>query len=274
MSSSTNNTGRRTGRVQVRRPASQPTGAPAPVAPPAPPAQPNVNPNPAPAQTGTPFQQEPQRNPWKFFGILVIIVAIGFVIFAGVKWGIPALRGSGDSNPSGQVGGQTGGQGFGSGNSGNNSGSSDQPTDGNSGDSSASVAEQAVAIDPWYSGIPDSSWLSRTAAELGGNNGLPLGAFAKHFGVVLNDGTVIVRANSENGSKTPITVSGYSVPPEWRNKALVLDKADNGMVLVLDQIPADLSQPQVVSGEVWTWDYDLNTYVWYSTGSADTGSFG
>lgn len=249
-------------------PRSTSTPQPQPAPPPAPSEQP-------PAQGGNPFENGNNNRRHRGWGKWVIaIVAVAAIMFVMVKWGVPFVQqhlnnpaSNPNPNPSQSAQEPSGAQ------TPAPSGSaqpneSDNPNGGQT--ATLSVAEQAALLDAWYKDVPESSWVTKTAAELGATTTTPLGQFCARFCVVLADGTVITRGTSETGNSTPTIIADYVVPTEWRNSAIALDNQQINLVLVISQVPTDLSQP--ITGGIWQWSPAANdgkgAYEFWTNGSS------
>lgn len=207
-----------------------------------------------------PFQNEPRSegNPWKVFGIIVIVIAVLAIVAALVFWGLHR----GDGNAPGGT---------------SNPGTTQQPSNSQQPSSSGddtnngnlSRAEEAAALDAWFAGIPEEAWLTKTPEELGGSAQTPLGQFCRDICIVLSDGTVVARATTEEGDKAPTIVSGYTVPEEWYGKAVILDRKKISLAMITAQAPTDEGQP--LSGSVWEYSAVDGAYN-YSGAGTSTGA--
>lgn len=220
-------------------------------------------PAPQPAPSGDPFQEQPrQRSEPKKHPILkvVLIIAllVGVVLF-GFK-GVPAIvsyfSNMGDSNPaSSQTGNPGGDQTNDSTNSQTPDGSQQPDTDdGSQGTATRTVAEQAAALDSWFSGIPEENWITKTSADLDGSATGPLGQFGQVLAVVLKDGTTILHSTDENDKKVPIIVSDYQAPTEWYGMAIVLDVTQPNQAMAVVQITDDDYATRIFRGGLWLWE--------------------
>lgn len=248
---------------------------------------PAQQPTPSTSQQPTP-QQPPARNDdpsegsdnhrrgWGKKAIIVVVV-IGLLV-AGWKL-VPLIQGvlsKPAENPgTTQTGTPSGSQAPASDDNQGDNGS-DNANDGsdtNNGQSSTTltVAEQAAKLDPWFSGIPESNYVTKTAAELGGSTSTPLGQFCAKYCVVLEDGTVITRGILEDGKEAiPTIISDYTVPDDWYGTALALDEVDFNSLLVTSSLPEDLGQE--IRGTVWQWSTAEGTYVYLGKGHSNLRS--
>lgn len=239
-----------------------------PPAPPAPPAQPAQNP---PAQNPNPFENnngDGRKRGWGKWVITVAVVAVA-IIFVMARWGIPWIQSHlstpSDPNPnSSQSGDPAGTQNPDPNNQGGENGDDDPDNQGGQNSSKLSVAEQAALLDPWFDGIPDRNWETKTTAELGVDPTTPLGGFAKNFCVVLSDGTVVARGTSETGDSIPTIITDYTVPSEWNGTAVVLAEDDFNTVLLISKLPANTNQE--LTGAIWHFEASEGTYVYQGKG--------
>lgn len=253
------------------------TGGPAPsgsnppaAQQPAPPAQPA----PQPAQTDDPFEYDEDERRGRGWGKWVIIAAIALAIGVCVwLWVIPAVQthlnnpSNPDPNPSSSqapTGSQT--PGGNDSQTGDSNGDNDTNQGGQTG-AKLTTAEQAAALDPWFEGIPESNWETKTAAQLGVDTTTPLGYFVKNFAVVLSDGTVVARGTSETGDSIPTIISDYTVPAAWNGTALVMAEDDYNAVLVAVNLPEDTNQK--IPGAIWRFDVAEGTYVFQFKGHSN-----
>lgn len=232
---------------------------------PVPPAQPARQ---QPAQSGDPFENDGnrQRGGWGKW-VIIAVVAAAFVAVMAI-WGIPAIQSHLDSpsNPdSSQSSTPTGTQDPAPSNSQSGENGNDDPaqSDGQ-GSATLSVAEQAALLDPWFDGIPEKNWETKTTAELGVDPTTPLGSFVKNFCVVLSDGTVIARGTSETGDSIPTIISDYTVPTEWNGSAVVIAENDFNTVLLVSKLPEDTNQD--MSGAIWHFEAAESAYAYVSKG--------
>lgn len=239
-----------------------PAGAPsAPPTPPTPPASPFDN-----QPAGQPeAQQQPRHLGRKIVGGVLVVIGIVAIIVVAVmlwRWAHPA-ESSPDPNPA-PSSSQTSQDGQSGQNSStpNNTQSPDDNTI-----TERTMAEQAAILDPWFTGIPEANWETKTAAELGGSANSPLGDFCAKFAdyvVVLQDGTVITRGNAENGDKIAIIISDYTVPTDWHNMAVGMDKQKINLALVVPSASPDNSN---LNGSIWQWDNGISGYVYLTSGT-------
>lgn len=131
------------------------------------------------------------------------------------------------------------------------------------------LVHQAMSLDPWFDGIPEEDWQVAPAASFRyGDVKRPLGLFCGDFGVVLPDGTVVVRTLSEQGDKVPIAICDYVVPEEWHGMAVLLDRFNPDVVMVVNAISRYAGGYASYQGNVWQWDVENHKYVYADTGKS------
>lgn len=261
------NSSRYTGDFDLgRRPVRRSGGASAPPTPTPPPEPPRPRANdpfdePRPWPSDETLQQEPSRHTLaKVIIGAIIVVAIGLLIW---KVG-PAIAShfSGGENP-GPATSQTG-----SDNPGTSQQPSNTPTPSTPDNTEPTRAEEAVALDAWFSGIPEETWETKTAADLGGSAAMPIRQFYNgDYCIILKDGTVVTRGTTESGEKVPVIISDYAVPSEWYGKGLFLDRQNTGIVMVVAQIPSDSNVG--IKGAVWEWDQTSGAYAFIGNGTSN-----
>lgn len=128
------------------------------------------------------------------------------------------------------------------------------------------VVREVTRLDPWFGGLSVNSYTCMTTNELGGSSTSPLGMFCRDYCCVLKDGTVVTRSNSMDGSRVALVVSDYAVPEEWYGKAVLLDRYNPLVVLVVDCLSID--EYAYYRGDVWVWNDVSQTYFYHGTGSA------
>ena len=133
-----------------------------------------------------------------------------------------------------------------------------------------SMTEQAATLAPWFKGVAEDNWLTKTAADLGGSATMPLGQFCgSHLCVVTTDGTVILRGTTEDGAKAAIIVSDYTVPEGWTGKAVALYPDNMDVAVVIDKMPdGDFDQ---IPGGIWKWDTVSCAYFYSKPGYVTQG---
>lgn len=128
------------------------------------------------------------------------------------------------------------------------------------------VVREAALLDPWFQGLPVDSYVRMTTNELGGDPIVPLGMFCGDYCCVLEDGDIVVRSSSADGSRKLLVISDYAVPEEWYGKAVILDKYNHSAVLVVDCLSAD--EYACYRGDVWVWSTMHRNYIYFGTGTA------
>lgn len=244
----------------VSAPSNNPPAPPTPPAQPAP-QQPAPNPNPSENNNGGDGRRRGWGN-WVLIGVAAVVIAVVMWLW-GIPWIQSHLSNPSDPSPSSsQSGDPTGSQSPDPNNSQN--GDDDSDKNGGQNGSKLSVAEQAALLDPWFDGIPERNWETKTTAELGVDPTTPLGSFAKNFCVVLSDGTVIARGTSETGDSIPTIITDYTVPDEWNGTAVVLAEDDFNTVLLISKLPENTNQE--LTGTIWHFEAAEGTYAYQGKG--------